>query len=86
MQQDDSPETPKDAPSAPNSSPEDDWRAAQLRPSRQRNMTPEQRRSLAIILKGLRYDVAAGTLESSVSHATPQAVEASKRRYLSGGR
>ena len=54
-------------------SAEERW-TERMRPSRQRNLTPSQRKSLATVLRQLRHDRLAGTLDSSVSVATLQAI------------
>jgi hypothetical protein len=54
MPQDDSPPTSKDAPSTPDGWSVEKWWAEMTKPSRQRNLTPSERQSLAITLRLLR--------------------------------
>jgi hypothetical protein len=54
MPQDESPTTSKDDRSAPATSPAEPWWVVRTRPSRQQNLTPWERQSLAITLRMLR--------------------------------
>src|SRR5947199_2018027 len=65
MQKDDLPSISKDDPSRRPMSPEDAYWAEQMKPSRQRNLTPSQRKQRAETLRLFRRDVSARTSAGS---------------------
>jgi hypothetical protein len=65
MQSETSLTIPKEGPSERSSSSEETWWDRAKKPSRQRNLTPLQRKSLAISLRSLRRHASAGTLDDT---------------------